>query len=398
MTDQRSPRLPQSTGALTTAATRLMEEGLPWYRDLGAQERSWVGLVAQAGIRAFVDWYNAPSSRRTLTTDVFGAAPRELARILSLEQTVALVRTTIAVVESAIEELSDPADRPALREAILMYSREIAFAAAEVYARAAEARGAWDARLETLIIDSLLRDDLDEFVLGRAAALGWTGREGIVVLAGEAPSGDPEGGIAIMRRAAANHDLDLLAGVHGTTVLALVGRATDPARAARLLSSHFGAGTVVFSRLIGSFAEIPEATRSTLLGLRAAPGWEHAPRPVSADELLPERALAGDLGAVRQLVEQVHQQLSADPALLATAATYLEQMPSLEATARALFIHTNTVRYRLRRIAEITGWSATDPRGAYALRIGLTLGRLVANQPQHPSPDEPTAGMNQRQG
>ena len=398
MTDQRSPRLPQSTGALTTAATRLMEEGLPWYRDLGAQERSWVGLVAQAGIRAFVDWYNAPSSRRTLTTDVFGAAPRELARILSLEQTVALVRTTIAVVESAIEELSDPADRPALREAILMYSREIAFAAAEVYARAAEARGAWDARLETLIIDSLLRDDLDEFVLGRAAALGWTGREGIVVLAGEAPSGDPEGGLAIMRRAAANHDLDLLAGVHGTTVLALVGRATDPARAARLLSSHFGAGTVVFSRLIGSFAEIPEATRSTLLGLRAAPGWEHAPRPVSADELLPERALAGDLGAVRQLVEQVHQQLSADPALLATAATYLEQMPSLEATARALFIHTNTVRYRLRRIAEITGWSATDPRGAYALRIGLTLGRLVANQPQHPSPDEPTAGMNQRQG
>jgi len=374
-----------------------MEEGLPWYRGLGAQERSWVGLVAQAGITAFVDWYNAPSSRRTLTTDVFGAAPRELARILSLEQTVALVRTTIAVVESAIEELSDPADRPALREAILMYSREIAFAAAEVYARAAEARGAWDARLETLIIDSLLRDDLDEFVLGRAAALGWTGREGIVVLAGEAAAGDPEGGLAIMRRAAANHDLDLLAGVHGTTVLALVGRASDPARAARLLSSHFGSGAVVFSRLIGSFAEIPEATRSTLLGLRAAPGWEHAPRPVSTDELLPERALAGDLGAVRQLVEQVYQQLSADPALLATAATYLEQMPSLEATARALFIHTNTVRYRLRRIAEITGWSATDPRGAYALRIGLTLGRLVANQPPHPSPGEPTAGMNQRQ-
>jgi hypothetical protein len=354
-----------------------MEEGLPWYRDLGARERSWVGLVAQAGITAFVDWYNAPSSRRTLTTDVFGAAPRELARILSLEQTVALVRTTIAVVESAIEELSDPADRPALREAILLYSREIAFAAAEVYARAAEARGAWDARLEALIIDALLRDDLDDFVLGRAAALGWTGREGIVVVAGEVQGGDPEGGLEVMRRAAANHDLDLLAGVHGTTVLALVGRAEDPTRAARLLSSHFGEGAVVFSRLIGSFAEIPAAAQSTLLGLRAAPGWERAPRPVGADELLPERALAGDSGAARQLVEQVFGQLSADPALLLTAATYLEQVPSLEATARALFIHPNTVRYRLRRIAEVTGWSPTDPRGAYALRIGLTLGRLT---------------------
>lgn len=363
-----------------------MEEGLPWYRDLGAQERSWVGLVAQAGITAFVDWYNAPSSRRTLTTDVFGAAPRELARILSLEQTVALVRTTIAVVESAIEELSEPADRPALRESILLYSREIAFAAAEVYARAAEARGAWDARLEALIIDSLLRDDLDEFVLGRAAALGWTGREGMVVVTGAVPAGDPEGALAIMRRAAANHDLDLLAGVHATTVLALVGRAGDPARAARLLSSHFGEGAVVFSGLIGSFAEIPEATRSTLLGLQAAPGWEHAPRPVSTDELLPERALAGDLGAGRQLVKQVYLALSEDPGLLVTAATYLEQVPSLEATARALFIHPNTVRYRLRRIAEVTGWSATDPRGAYALRIGLTLGRL------HPQSFHPDAG------
>ena len=392
MTDQRSPRLPQSTGALTTAATRLMEEGLPWYRDLGAQERSWVGLVAQAGITAFVDWYNAPSSRRTLTTDVFGAAPRELARILSLEQTVALVRTTIAVVESAIEELSEPADRPALREAILLYSREIAFAAAEVYARAAEARGAWDARLEALIIDSLLRDDLDEFVLGRAAALGWTGREGMVVVAGPVPSGDPEGALAIMRRAAANHDLDLLAGVHGTTVLALVGRADDPTRAARLLSSHFGDGAVVFSGLIGSFAEIPQATRSTLLGLQAAPGWEHAPRPVSTDELLPERALAGDLGAARQLVEQVYLALREDPALLVTAAAYLEQVPSLEATARALFIHPNTVRYRLRRIAEVTGWSATDPRGAYALRIGLTLGRLNPHPDPHPPSFRPDAG------
>ena len=57
------------------------------------------------------------------------------------------------------------ADRPALREAILVYSREIAFSAAEVYARAAEARGAWDARLEALIVDALLRDDLDDSVL-----------------------------------------------------------------------------------------------------------------------------------------------------------------------------------------------------------------------------------------
>ena len=124
-----------------------MEATYPWYRELTADERAWVGLVAQAGISAFVDWVADQRSAPQLTADVFGSAPRELARIISLEQTVALVRTTIEVVEAAIDELIDEPERSAAREATLRYSREIAFSAAEVYARAAEARGAWDARL-----------------------------------------------------------------------------------------------------------------------------------------------------------------------------------------------------------------------------------------------------------
>lgn len=365
---------------LTTAATRLMEEGFPWYRELGAQERSWVGLVAQAGITAFLDWYDAPSSSPALTADVFGAAPRELVRVISLEQTVALVRTTIAVVESAIDEIAEPADRPALREAILLYSREIAFSAAEVYARAAEARGAWDARLEAHIVDALLRDDLDESVLGRASALGWTGHDAIVVIAGHAPLSNAEDALEVMRRAARNHGLDLLTGIHGETLLALVGHAADAQRVARMLSSHFGPGPIVYGQPVAAFADVPGATRIALAGLHAAAGWTDAPRPVRVDDLLPERALAGDGTAIAQLLAQVYAPLAADAALLQTASTFLERMPSLEATARTLFIHPNTVRYRLRRIAELTGWSPTDPRGAYALRIALTLGRL----PIHP--------------
>ena len=50
----------------------------------------------------------------------------------------------------------------------------------------------------------------------------------------------------------------------------------------------------------------------------------------------------------------------------------------MEATARALFVHANTVRYRLRRIHEVSGYSPTDPRDAYALRLALTLGRLYS--------------------
>ena len=84
------------------------------------------------------------------TADVFGSAPRELARRISLHQTVELVRTTIDVVETQIDEVMPRADRPVLHAAIVAYSREVAFAAAEIYARAAELRGTWDARLEAL--------------------------------------------------------------------------------------------------------------------------------------------------------------------------------------------------------------------------------------------------------
>jgi DNA-binding PucR family transcriptional regulator len=101
---------------------------------------------------------------------------------------------------------------------------------------------------------------------------------------------------------------------------------------------------------------------------------------VPASDLLPERALAGDAEAAEALIATVHRTLLDDAALYDTACAYLERTPSLEATARALFIHPNTVRYRLRRIAEVTGFTPTEARGAFTLRVGLVLGRLAADQ------------------
>lgn len=370
MTTPSTQRLAAATGELTAAAMRLMEDGLPWYRALGARERSWVGVVAQAGIQGFLDWYEDPAGHPAAA--VFAAAPRELARVISLEQTVALVRTTIGVVESAVDELTAEPDRQELREAILRYSREIAFSAAEVYARAAEARGAWDARLEALVVDALLRGEPGPSIAGRLGALGWDGTEAMVVLAGTADAD----AIDALRRAAEAAGLDLLIGLEDATLVALVGGAREPERAARLLSGHFGPGPVVSSTPVASLAELGPAARSVIAALRVAPAWPDAPRPVHADELLPERALTGDPEAAAGLVELVYAPLAADPSLLATASTLLEQAGTIEGTARALFVHPNTVRYRIRRIAEVTGCSPLDPREGFVLRVAISLGRL----------------------
>jgi len=371
-------RLTAAAGDLATDATVRMENTYPWYRQLSADERAWVGLVAQAGISAFLDWGSDPGESPQLTADVFGSAPRELARIVSLEQTVALVRTTIEVVESAIDALIDEPERSVAREATLRYSREIAFSAAEVYARAAEARGAWDARLEALVVDSILRDEMDPSVASRISALGWSDAAPIAVIAGYAPISDVEGSLDVLRRAARNHELMMLSGMHGNYLIALVGRTEsdeNAARAARLLAPHFGPGPVVYARRAMEFDDVGVSVRAAAAAVRAAAGWPGAPRPVSTEDLLPERALAGDASARIELVDSVYTPLTEEGHLLATAEAFLEQTPTLEGTARSLFVHPNTVRYRLGRIADITGFSPTDPRGALTLRVALMVGR-----------------------
>ncbi len=97
-----------------------------------------------------------------------------------------------------------------------------------------------------------------------------------------------------------------------------------------------------------------------------------------AADLLPERALTGDEQARRELVEELYRSLAgAGAALLDTVTAYASSGGSLEATARALFVHPNTVRYRLRRVAEVCGRAPTEPRDLFALQVALVLGRLA---------------------
>jgi DNA-binding PucR family transcriptional regulator len=312
-----------------------------------------------------------------VTADVFGTAPRELTRAISLEQTVEMVRVAIEVVEQSVTEVVDERDVAAVREGVLRYSREVAFAAAEVYARAAEARGAWDARLEALVVDSLLRGESDEEVRSRAAALGWAEQSGVTVTVGRTPSGDTEAVVDSVRRSARQARHDVLTGVQGDRLVAVLGGVDDPVRAATSVAGHFGPGPVVAGPLVPDLAAAAASARSALAGLRAAVAWPDAPRPVAADALLPERALAGDGHARRALVADVYEPIAdTGPVLIDTLAAYLESGSSVEAAARLLFVHPNTVRYRLRRVVNLSGLTPTDPRDAYTLRLALTLGRL----------------------
>src|SRR3954447_6399626 len=203
-------RLERSSGALATRAVARMDEQLPWFRAMPADRRSWVTLVAQAGIASLVEWCRSPGRPPRLTGEVFGAAPRELVRAVPLKQTVDLVKLTVEVMEDHVESVAEPGDADTLRMAVLQFSREVAFATAHVYASFAENRGAWDARLEALVVDALVRGERSEELPGRAAALGWAGTGPVTVLVGAAPpDGDAHSDV---RRAARSQRCEVLVG------------------------------------------------------------------------------------------------------------------------------------------------------------------------------------------
>jgi DNA-binding PucR family transcriptional regulator len=374
-------RIERSMGTLGTAAMAAMDKRLPWFRAMSAENRSWLGLVAQAGIAAFVDWIRHPERERpAVAGEVFGTAPRELARAVSLQQAVEMVRVIIDVVESQVDELAAPGGEAELREAVLRYTREVAFGAAQVYARTAEARGAWDARLEALVVDSLVRGETEESLRSWASALNWSSSP-VAVIAGMVEGEETETLIDDLRTHAKRARLDLLAGVQGSRLVVLLGGTDDPLSAAERFAGRFGAGPLVVGPVVPDLRSASASARAALAGLRAAAAWPDAPRPVTADELLPERAVDGDADARAELIAQVYEPLLAGgSALVDTLTTYLDQGSSLEATARMLFVHPNTVRYRLRRATELTGYTPSDGRDAFALWISIVLGRLATRR------------------
>lgn len=398
-------KVERAASALATRSVALMDERLPWFRSLPALQRSWVTLVAQAGIAGYVGWVGGGLDGFKLTEAVFGSAPRELARSVTLRRTVELVRIAISVAEEYLPSLAaDAAESVVLADSLLRYSREVAFSAAGVYAAAAESRGSWDQRLEALVVDSIVRGEGGDSLASRAAALSWDFSGPVTVVVGSPPaslrleSDQPESRrhsrlgtassaertrqsavIAGTAERAAALGVAALAGLHGDRLILVLSAPDDKilSTGVESLMDTYGAGPVVRGPIGTGLSGAMSSARSALSGIAAVRAWPTAPRGVDADSLLPERVMAGDRDAREYLRRSVYTPLmvAGDP-LPHTLDTYLGTGGALEPTARLLFVHANTVRYRLRRIADITGLDATASREAFILRTAMAIGRL----------------------
>jgi DNA-binding PucR family transcriptional regulator len=193
-----------------------------------------------------------------------------------------------------------------------------------------------------------------------------------------------------LRRTARHLDADVLIGVQGARLVLVIGRAKphseDPDAPAPLpflsiaeqLEPGFGPGHLVLGHEVASLVDASKSAKAALAGFAVARSWRNAPRPTLADDLLPERAFAGDPLARATLINRIYKPLQSHSTdLLATLWCYLDNGRSLEATARELFVHPNTVRYRLKRVSEVIGWDATGAREALILQAALIVGSIA---------------------
>ena len=285
-------RVERAAGTLATQSVALMDERLPWFRALPADQRSWVTLVAQAGISGYVAWAT-PGTDHRIADAVFGTAPRDLVRAVSLRRTVELVRIAITVAEDRLPALAaDEDEAVALRDSL----------------RPVQPRGGLRRRVR-------LRHRR-----GEPRRLGRPGRgrarrrrgarrgPGLAGLpGGRAELGPGRRHAGRRRQRAPRRPRGIRCGRGG------MGRRAGPRRARRgarrATGRHPGrhrrrparawrpsSATARWSaagRAAACAARWrPPPRRSA--GLDVAAAWPAAPRPVDADDLLPERALAGD--------------------------------------------------------------------------------------------------------
>lgn len=372
-------RIKRNSRRLAVEAMKSMEQQLPFVSDLDASQRADVQMVVQTAVANFVDWVQDPEGDTLATVQAFRVVPQDLTRKVRLRETVDMVRVAMEFFETWLPLMArDDAQLSQITEAVLRYGRDLGFAAAAVYASAAESRGAWDTRLEAMVVDAIVRGESGPALLSQAATLNWRAADPVTVVVGAPPPDDRGTAVGQIHAVAERHGRAALAVIQGARLVVVLSGTVDPlAEFTDELLGAFADGPVVLGSAADSLAGAHHSAAEALRGFQSVVGWPGAPRPVAAAELLPERVLLGDPSAVSALRAQITGPLlAAGTPLPETLEHFLDSGGSIERCARELYVHPNTVRYRLKKIATVTGREPTDARDAYVLRVALTTSRL----------------------
>jgi len=255
-----------------------------------------------------------------------------------------------------------------LSEATSAFVDELAAASTDGYAlQLREQAGEGDRRRRELA-ELLLRGSAPESVVAAAAAgIGWRPLDAV------------DGIVPVVLPPDQARDARFRYGADGVVVerardAVLLLRAGPRAARAALAEALQGRGAVVGPAL--PWQQVPEALRLAELAaeLVGAARWSSA--PTFADDHLVALGLNGEPGALavlsaRRLAPFAPLRPAQRESLLATLDAWLRHWGSRAAVSAELFVHPQTVSYRVRRLRELLGEDLDDPAARFELQLVL---------------------------
>ena len=235
-------------------------------------------------------------------------------------------------------------------------------------------------------VNDLLAGIDEEGAYARAEALGHDLRRPHYVVVVHGPAGDSGLAVAAGQAASALH-MNCLQGRHSGLAVLLIDDRPDPQRLHRLISQMTGTSSVVIG--IGSRCDVPadfpqsfaEARRAVNIRLHSAtPAGASAYDELGFYRLVDAAHRAGTvedfiaewLGALLEYDTSKHSQL------VATLSEYLERGGNYDESAAALHIHRSTLRYRLARVGELTGYDLRNIDTRFNLHAATRAWRFLS--------------------
>ena len=373
-----TPKQSFNQEALAASIEKRLVEQLDWFSEMPKTRQSSVLSVVRNGLTYFNQLLQGANDSTLLASQAFEAAPRELLRSVSLQETLQVTRVIAHALEDALGASH--------QQLIDAFAKETSFAAADIYGRASRSRSIWDDRLEALIIDAVISGESDAEVASRASALGWRGQGAIAVMVALV-SGEID--FDQYRKTARLKSADVLIGNQGNNLILISGfRDPEQATGENLfeLAGDFATiakpGPVVMGPKVESINLARRSARAAFGAMKIVRQHRLTRKAVRSREYLAERAVLGEAEAQRALIREVYQKLQASNVqLLETLEVFLDQDCSIDKTSQELLVHPNTIRYRLGSVEDLLGLDPLSPRGQHTLRIAFTLGRVQTQPP-----------------
>jgi sugar diacid utilization regulator len=180
---------------------------------------------------------------------------------------------------------------------------------------------------------------------------------------------------------------DILVGRRDENLLFLVPVAEGTSRGAAKSSAERKLGSVGVSSLrheVRAFAiafspdEVSAAAGEVTALLRVTSAINCPPSMYGIEDLSIEMALLRSPDLSHLLAQRLAPLHRSGAPLVKTLQVYLANSQDRRKASNALFIHPNTLDYRLRRVMELTGLSARVPRDIQVLGAALVAWRLVS--------------------